>query len=92
VAGRGLHLSTSQLNLQSHVLPVRLTETTQRIPQELLTSSRRVHECKPLTAALLRKSSTGAHDGQGLTLVHLSAQLKALFVGQGVFWSRLGGI
>jgi len=42
-----LHSSTSRLNL-SHVCH-RTPSTTQRIPQTVVTSSRQVVECKPLS-------------------------------------------
>jgi hypothetical protein len=47
-AGRSLHSSSSQLNLSRfhHLNP----STTQRVLQKVLTSSRKVDECKPLVA------------------------------------------
>jgi len=41
--GRGLHSSSVQINL----LSLKYTETTQRVPQKVLTTSRKVDDCKP---------------------------------------------
>jgi hypothetical protein len=46
MTGRGFHSSTSQLNLSVPV--TELHETTQCIPQDVLTLSREVDECQPL--------------------------------------------
>jgi hypothetical protein len=44
--GRGLHSSTFQLNLSRLLSPIH--QRTHRIPQNVLTLSREVDECKPL--------------------------------------------
>jgi len=46
--GRGSHSCSSQLNLSCLCRYEITTQTTERVPEKALTSSRKVEECKPL--------------------------------------------
>jgi len=76
------------------------------IPQKALTLRRKVDECKPLgpgwrgrpllprlaVAAAASRPAVAAAAGQGLTLVHFSAQLKRILWDRGAFRRCLGGV
>jgi len=83
---RPLFSSTQAVSVTPHRAPLSNRQScTQRIPQNVLTLSRMMDVCKPLYpgrhlcglhGVTVRHGPTEAARGQGLTLVHVSAQLE----------------
>ena len=63
LTGRGLHSSKFQLNLSRFVSLTPTTDPNQRIPQKMLTLSRKVDECKPLLTGLRGAAHLNGREG-----------------------------